>query len=1626
MAKEYLVEGAILVCVNGSRPAVLKIPNGHGYTSGGKEKANCGDCIACENIPYFGNCSVNKQNHQCEGYMKLAEKWINKSFFLNRPEKVDGKEAITMDSVLFCKKGGIIMPLTSGQGYEEGINLKEALKRFSKLLLWALGKNFMNCIFGGDPVNMNTGNFVHEREELLIGGKTRLSFRTFYNSMETGSGGDMGEGWHHNFEVCLKKEDSGRLLFVCLGNGRVIPYRAGVGDVFVPVFGDRGKLKKEKEGYLYAVDKGEEYVFRADGLVSMKRDRNGNEDIFVYNSQGKLDRVLGANGGSLSFTYNMEGNLIRVEDNAGRNVHLWYRYGRLWKIVNAMGSTYVYEYNENGKLESEVTPCGITSFKNEYDMADRVVKQILPDGGCMELKYDHEGMKTYRKDANGAIAVYENDERFRNRRTVFADGEEYYEYNDRNQRTLWVDRNGNKTRYYYNGNGELVKVENAAGKCVCMTYDEMGRRTSVYLLNGPKISYIYDGKGNVIEKKDPSGNTIRTVRNDAGQPETVTLQDGSRIHMEYDCRGNMIGITDMHGSRMSFEYDGMNRITSVADRNGNTMRYGYDAKSRVTKIRNAVGDEREFIYDEDGRMTEAVDFDGSRIKMTYWGNGKKRSFEDREGNITLYKYDLNGNLTEEKLPNGGIRQYGYDSRNQLVTYTDELGGITKYEYDMNGNRIKITEPIGNEIRFSYDEINRLVKIEEPDGFTTAFSYNMQNRITEVLYPKGVSEKAEYDESGRKIKKRDIYGHITTCTYNSMGRPEEMKDQRGRKTSCTYYPGGLLKSVAYPDGTGESYTYDGNGNVTEKRKTNGYTIYYAYDELNRLKNVKNSTGEGLEFTYSRSGRISRVMSGDCVIREYTYSPNGNMLSETDAYGCKRTYEYDCMGKIIRMAQEDGQGAERNVTSYERDLGGRIVSVTDSLGNKEFYEYDLAGRMTKKTDRDGFETVYTFHASGKRESIQYGDGRNVYYWYDSLRHLVGVEDNGCKMQIQSDDYGRLESVTDYMGRAVHYEYGEHGEKTSMTYPDGNRIWFHYDALGRLEGITDGQDEISYHYDLSGRLAEKRFPGGIETTYKYCRDGRLEELVHNIQGEITERFSYGYDLAGYRSVIRKERKGMPDESGVFSYGYDKAGRLKTVSRNGVMVREYGYDGFGNRSYLKECRGITEYQYNSMNQLAGKVITGQNGECESYGYKYDRRGNLAEVCRNGERLHRYVFGASNRLEEADNVYGDRAKYLYDAFGNRIAKETIYADGNTVRTDYLTDQTRCCNNLLILETGEKKQRFVWDENTAYMEENGTKSYFLQDEMGSPVRLVWGNGRERETYSYDEFGRSRTGIGQSFGYAGYLPDEIAGTYFAQAREYDAANGRFTGEDPVHGNANWYVYASGNPLKYRDPMGLADMSDADADLAPEWLERALYNIMNGPGLIGTLLRGADVLTRTGWLDDVLDFFGFERTDGDFHVRQDSWQQYFGYNNLYDFAFDAGTNMDFQKLQFKAENGEDYIIWMWKGDYLNLGAGAETGIYKDPVLNGLHWQAAVDDALPMSISVTYKGEEVISYSPEEPQWWITGFDPMVPDVSANDLQVEGSIDFSGDENLWNGFKKAYGKNKKYDLTFDEENKVVTYRW
>lgn len=130
-----------------------------------------------------------------------------------------------------------------------------------------------------------------------------------------------------------------------------------------------------------------------------------------------------------------------------------------------------------------------------------------------------------------------------------------------------------------------------------------------------------------------------------------------------------------------------------------------------------------------------------------------------------------------------------------------------------------------------------------------------------------------------------------------------------------------------------------------------------------------------------------------------------------------------------------------------------------------------------------------------------------------------------------------------------------------------------------------------------------------------------------------------------------------------------------------------------------------------------------------------------------------------------------------------------------------------------------------------------------------------------------------------------------------------------------------------------------------------------------------------------------------------------------------------------NGTDYVFWAWKGDYLNLGAGAELGIYKKLYINGYateHWTVDTNLALPMTLTLFYKDTILFTYNPQENQWWIAGFDPLTQNVKAEDLKAVVTIDFTNNKAMYNAFinSDAYKDNiskwkvsehNKYELTY-----------
>ncbi len=161
-----------------------------------------------------------------------------------------------------------------------------------------------------------------------------------------------------------------------------------------------------------------------------------------------------------------------------------------------------------------------------------------------------------------------------------------------------------------------------------------------------------------------------------------------------------------------------------------------------------------------------------------------------------------------------------------------------------------------------------------------------------------------------------------------------------------------------------------------------------------------------------------------------------------------------------------------------------------------------------------------------------------------------------------------------------------------------------------------------------------------------------------------------------------------------------------------------------------------------------------------------------------------------------------------------------------------------------------------------------------------------------------------------------------------------------------------------------------------------------------------------------------------------------------------------------NGDEYRFWLWRGNYLNLGTGAEIGLYYKPQNineieddfakeyysyaneNGIDLWAASPVRLKIELNLYSKdtGEfrPISNWHPNEYQWWITTFNYHEPNPRFEDLYVVAKICFGdGDisdvkynlEELYYRFKENQISNTyEYPATiiFDDSNLCVYIIW
>ena len=159
------------------------------------------------------------------------------------------------------------------------------------------------------------------------------------------------------------------------------------------------------------------------------------------------------------------------------------------------------------------------------------------------------------------------------------------------------------------------------------------------------------------------------------------------------------------------------------------------------------------------------------------------------------------------------------------------------------------------------------------------------------------------------------------------------------------------------------------------------------------------------------------------------------------------------------------------------------------------------------------------------------------------------------------------------------------------------------------------------------------------------------------------------------------------------------------------------------------------------------------------------------------------------------------------------------------------------------------------------------------------------------------------------------------------------------------------------------------------------------------------------------------NGVYHARFDCWQQCVGYTKFYDLVFDLFTDMRYNNDGMFRYNNENYILWAWKGDYLNLGAGAELGLYYGGKDENSFWKIDKSLAMPMTLTLTHRINGTIVNNWKNTTWWITAFNPNFTNVYAADLTAYYTVEFTN-QDMFNEFIKI----KRKGWTYNNASKIA----
>ncbi|KAJ2950358.1 hypothetical protein O0L34_g8599 [Tuta absoluta] len=820
-----------------------------------------------------------------------------------------------------------------------------------------------------------------------------------------------------------------------------------------------------REYEIYAPDTQEIYIFNRFGQHIMTKNilTGENNYVFTYTvntSNGKLSTVTDAAGNKVFLLRDYSSMVNSIENTKGQkcrlkmsrmkmlqefrapdNFNVTFDYhgtsGLLKSKYDSTGRSYIYKYDEFGRLTSAVTPTGRIinlSFDLSLKGATVVVSEnnrkpisILIKGSSVNSRVGEAEKKTIIS-TDGSISssmpwghVISTDTV---PYTILSEidpilGESYPVPAKQRVEVGGDLANRFEWRYFLR---RLASNKGKSSKAVA----QIGRKLRVNGENLLTLEYDRDSS-TVAVFMDDKVELLNVTYDRTARPVKWGPRNGifAEVELEYD-RFNRLTKWSWGELNETYGFDRAGRLQEIRYGDGSSLAYSFrDMFTNLPlKVTTPRGSDYLLDYDESGALQNLTTPRGhihTFALMTSLGYFKYQYFSPMNRHPYEILYNDDGHILAKIFPHqSGKILYIYDGTGKLENILAGASSI-RYVYHDNTHLVKNVEITD----FDY-ELKQDYKYHAGIMKDSKMKFNAKSGLNNAHF------KYQYDGNARlstidvNINSKEI--PQLRLKYNqNLGSLEAVSDLR-------IYRNTFNRSVMQ-DTSKQYFTitdYDDHGRIKTMlmniKSFDVFRLELEYDVRNRIKTKKmmiGDTSSNERISYNYDGHLMEVVGSEDDWK-YVYDENGNVIGVIER-GDKRYLGYDIGDRVVQygdleFSSYDGRGfvIRRGEQKYRYNSRGQFVHALEREKFQTWYFYDDRNRLVAWKDDKNNVTQFYYANPQTPNLITHmhfpKTEKTVRFLYDQRDFLTCIETEDHRFYVATDHNGSPLVVFDVNGEIV----------------------------------------------------------------------------------------------------------------------------------------------------------------------------------------------------------------------------------------------------------------------------------------------------------------------------------------------------------------------------------------------------------------------------------------------------------------------------------------------------------------------------------------------------------------------------------------------------------------------------------